>query len=72
MQVSSVNTATGSATSSVQPRTQEADTRQADAARAAAEAERARSEQQAPPAPPPKPVVNAEGQKTGQIISVTA
>lgn len=69
MQVSSVNTATGSATSSVQPRTQEADTRQADAARAAAEAERARSEQQAPP---PKPVVNAEGQKTGQIISVTA
>jgi hypothetical protein len=67
--VSSPQSATTQAVPSRPP--QEAETRKPEAAKPADDGARARQAQEQKPEPA-KPVVNIEGQKTGQIISVTA
>lgn len=65
--VSSSSGATAQAVQQFKPQETQAQKPAEDTAKAA----RAQ-QQQAQPTDQPKPVVNAEGQKTGQIISVTA
>ncbi len=72
MPINPVGSSAGAATQAVQqPKPPQAETQQADATKPADEAARARQAEQQRPEQA-KPVVNAEGQKTGQVINVTA
>ena len=69
--VSSPSSATSNAVQ--QPKPQQAEARKPERTDSGAEAAKARQPQQQAAKPEQaKPVVNAEGQKTGQVISVTA
>lgn len=75
MPITAVNSATNATTKAVQqPKPREAEARKPDPARSTDESAKARQaqQQQAQKPEPAKPVVNAEGQKTGQVINVTA
>ena len=74
MPVNAISSSAGTAAQAVkQPKPQQAEAQQPDASRSADEATKARqAEQQERPPKQAQPVVNAEGQKTGQIINVTA
>jgi len=76
MPINAVSSSTNAATKAVQqPKPQQAETRKPEASASSAdEAAKARQAQQQQAQKPEqaKPVVNAEGQKTGQVISVTA
>lgn len=75
MPISAISPTASEASKAVlQPRPQQTETPKPDAAAFTDEAAKARKAQQeqAGQSGPAKPVVNAEGQKTGQIISVTA
>lgn len=69
-----INAVTSSATQAVtQPKPRQAETQTTEASGSADEAARARQAKQQEPEPrQAKPVVNAEGQTTGQLINVTA
>lgn len=72
MAVTAVSSPQSATTQAVPPRPpQEAETKKPEAAKAADEGARARQAQEQRPEQA-KPVMNSEGQKTGQIISVTA
>jgi hypothetical protein len=72
MAINPVSSSAGAAAQAVQqPKPQQAETPKADASRSADEAARKRQAEQQQPEQA-KPVVNAEGQKTGQVINVTA
>lgn len=78
MPINAVSSAGGAVTQAVQQRkSQESEApkpeaQKRDAAASADEAAKARQAQAKQQAQQPKPVVNAEGQKTGQVINVTA
>ncbi len=74
MPINAVSSPTSAAAQAVkQPRPQQAETPRTDASRTTDEAAKARqAEQQEQEPRQAKPVVNAEGQKTGQLINVTA
>ena len=75
MAINAVSSSTSTAAEAVQqPKPQQAESRKPEAATSADEAAKARQvqQQQAQKPEPAKPVMNAEGQKTGQVISVTA
>ncbi len=75
MAVNAISSSTGATPQAVQPRKpEEAQTQKTVDPKAVDEAAKARRAQQQQAQKPdlPKPVVNAEGQKTGQVISVTA
>lgn len=75
MPVNAVSPSSGAVTQAVQQRKpQETQVQKPDDSKATDESAKARKAQQeqAQKSEAPKPVVNAEGQKTGQVISVTA
>jgi len=76
MPINAVSSSTNAATKAVQqPKPQQAEARKPEASKSSDEAVKARQaaqQQQAQKSEQAKPVVNAEGQKTGQVISVTA
>lgn len=75
MAINAIGSTTSEASKTVQqPKPQQTEARKPETSGSADEAAKARQAQQAQASKsgPAKPVVNAEGQKTGQIISVTA
>ena len=75
MPINAVNSSSSATTKAVQqPKPQQAEARKPEPARSSDESAKARQaqQQQAQKPEPAKPVVNAEGQKTGQVINVTA